>query len=101
MRAADRFVRASYFLGLLPQTADAREALAGIVGVLRTVSVPLGVSDPGQPNISPTRWRTFSDQKDLIYFFDSATSPNVFWVPLAELDLSEGASVKKLQAARC
>ncbi|MGE4536959.1 MAG: linear amide C-N hydrolase [Desulfovibrio sp.] len=96
VRAADRFVRASYFLGLLPQTADAREALAGIVGVLRTVSVPLGVSDPGQPNISPTRWRTFSDQKDLIYFFDSATSPSLFWVKLADLDFTKGAPVRKL-----
>lgn len=95
-RAADRFVRASYYLGLLPQTADAREALAGIVGVLRTVSVPLGVSDPGQPNISPTRWRTFSDQKDLIYFFDSATSPSLFWVKLADLDFTKGAAVRKL-----
>ena len=96
VRAADRFVRASYFLGLLPQTADAREALAGIVGVLRSVSVPLGVAAPDQPNISPTRWRTFSDQKDLIYFFDSATSPSLFWVKLADLDFSQGAPVKKL-----
>lgn len=97
VRAADRFVRASYFLGLLPRTADAREALAGIVGVLRTVSVPLGVSDPGQPNISPTRWRTFSDQKDLVYFFDSATSPSILWVELAKMDLSKGAPVRKLE----
>lgn len=97
VRAADRFVRTSYFLGLLPQTADAREALAGIAGLLRAVSVPLGVADPGQPNISPTRWRTFSDQKDLLYFFDSATSPSIFWVRLADLDFSKGAPVKKLE----
>ena len=37
-----------------------------------------------------------SDQTHRVYVFDSATSPNTFWVPLAELDLSEGAPVKKL-----
>ena len=34
-----------------------------------------------------------------MYFFDSATSPNAFWVPLADLDLKEGAPVKKLTMA--
>jgi hypothetical protein len=29
-------------------------------------------------------------------YFDSATSPTVFWVPLSELDFKEGAPVKKL-----
>jgi hypothetical protein len=29
-------------------------------------------------------------------FFDSATSPTVFWVPLSELDFKEGAPVKRL-----
>jgi penicillin V acylase-like amidase (Ntn superfamily) len=57
------------------------------------------MSSPGQPNVSSTLWRTVSDQKDLVYFFDSATSPNTFWVPLADLDFSEGAPVKKLTIA--
>lgn len=34
-----------------------------------------------------------------MYFFDSATTPNTFWVPLADLDLSEGAPAKKLAIA--
>jgi choloylglycine hydrolase len=97
VRAADRFVRTSYFLGLLPETADAREALAGVAGLMRAVSVPLGVASPGEPNISPTRWRTFSDQKNLVYFFDSATSPSIFWVEMQDLDLAKGAPVKKLE----
>lgn len=95
-RAADRFVRTSYYLATLPRTGDAKLALAGVAGLMRSVSVPLGVSSPGEPNISPTRWRTFSDQKDLIYFFDSAMSPSLFWVELARLDFSAGAPVKKL-----
>ena len=31
--------------------------------------------------------------------FDSATSPNTFWVPLVDLEFSEGAPVKKLTIA--
>ncbi|MBL8084504.1 MAG: hypothetical protein JNN26_17920 [Candidatus Obscuribacter sp.] len=37
-----------------------------------------------------------ADHKRLVYFFDSAMSPNVFWVKMADLDLKEGAPVKKL-----
>ena len=95
-RAADRFARAAFYIDAIPKTADMRDALASVFGVIRGVSVPLGITTPGQPNISSTRWRTVSDHKNEIYYFDSATSPTVFWVPLAELDLAEGAPVKKL-----
>ena len=67
--------------------------------MMRSVNVPLGIATPGEPNISSTLWRAISDQTDRIYFFDSATSPNAFWVPLAELDLKEGAPVKTLTVA--
>ena len=51
-RAADRFVRASFYVDALPQTADTRQAVAGIFSVIRNVSVPLGISVPTSP-ISP------------------------------------------------
>lgn len=107
-RAADRFARASFLIGAIPKAADpnyihavpngtfANQAVASVTSVMRSVSVPLGITTPGQPNISSTLWRTISDQKDKVYFFDSSTSPNAFWVPLADLDLKEGAPVKKL-----
>lgn len=107
-RAADRFVRASFLLGAIPKTLDknyiksvpgqsyANQAVAGVMSVMRAVSVPLGLTTPDQPNISSTIWRTVSDQKNLVYFFDSATRPNTFWVSLAKLDLKPGAAVKKL-----
>jgi choloylglycine hydrolase len=72
------------------------QSIASVLGVIRDVSVPLGVSTPGQPNVASTTWRTVSDQQDLVYYFDSATSPNIFWVELAKLDFKEGAPVKKL-----
>ncbi|MCL5124630.1 MAG: linear amide C-N hydrolase [Deltaproteobacteria bacterium] len=95
-RASDRFARASFYINAIPKTADVFQAVASVFGVIRGVSVPLGITTPGEPNIASTYWRTLSDQKDKIYYFDSATSPTVFWVPLSELDLKEGAPIKKL-----
>jgi penicillin V acylase-like amidase (Ntn superfamily) len=107
-RAADRFARASFLINVIPKTVDANyikavpggtyahQAVLSVLSVMRSVSVPLGIKTPGQPNIASTVWRTVVDQKAKVYFFDSATSPNIFWVPLSELDLKEGAPVKRL-----
>jgi len=95
-RAADRFVRASFFINAIPKTDDPKKAVASVFSVIRGVSVPLGITTPGQPNIASTIWRTLSDQKNRVFYFDSATSPTVFWVPLADMDFKEGSAVKKL-----
>jgi choloylglycine hydrolase len=80
----------------IPQTADINEALASAFGVIRNVSVPLGISTPGQPNISSTQWRAVSDQKNKVYYFESPRSPYLFWIPLAEIDFSEKAETRKI-----
>ena len=95
-RAADRFVRASFYINAIPKTEDTRTALASVFSVIRNTSVPFGISTPDQPNISSTRWRTVSDQKDKVYYFESTLHPNVFWVDFKDVDFSEKASVKKL-----
>ncbi|MDO9117513.1 MAG: hypothetical protein Q7U39_06125 [Nitrospira sp.] len=59
-------------------------------------STPLGIATPGQPNIASTLWRTVSDHKNKRYYFESARSPNVFWVALADMDFSAGKPVKRL-----
>ena len=64
--------------------------------VIRNTSVPFGISTPDQPNISSTRWRTVSDQKDKVYYFESTLYPNVFWIDFKDVDFSEKAPVKKL-----
>lgn len=109
--AADRFVRASFLVNAIPKQADPHtikavpggtyenQAVAAMLGVMRSVSTPLGISDPGKPNLASTLWRTAYDQKNKVFYFDSATSPNTFWVPLADLDFSRGAPMKKLQIA--
>jgi penicillin V acylase-like amidase (Ntn superfamily) len=95
-RAADRFVRASFYINAIPKTEDTHTALASVFSVIRNTSVPFGISTPDQPNISSTRWRTVSDQKDKVYYFESTLYPNVFWVDFKDVDFSEKASVKKL-----
>ncbi|MFZ1320171.1 MAG: linear amide C-N hydrolase [Ignavibacteria bacterium] len=96
-RAADRFIRASFYINAIPQTDNIKEALASVFGVIRNCSVPLGISTPGQPNISSTLWRSVSDQKNLVYYFELTTTPNVFWVDLSSVDLSEAGHVKTLK----
>ena len=95
-RAADRFVRASFYVHAIPQTDDIQVAIASMFGVIRNCSVPYGITTPDQPNISSTRWRTVSDQKNKRYYFDGALVPNVFWVDLKKANFSESASVMKL-----
>jgi penicillin V acylase-like amidase (Ntn superfamily) len=96
-RAADRFARASFFINVIPKTDHSENAVASVLSVIRGVSVPLGITTPGQPNIASTIWRTLYDQKNKVFYFDSATSPTVFWVPLTEMDFNEGAPVKTLE----
>lgn len=98
-RASDRFARASFYINALPQTDDVRITVASVFSVIRNTSVPYGISTPESPEISTTQWRTVSDSKDLLYFFESSLTPNTFWVNLREIDLSEGAPVLKLSIA--
>jgi penicillin V acylase-like amidase (Ntn superfamily) len=88
-RASDRFARASFYVNAIPKSENAVEAIASVFSVIRNVSVPLGITTPDQPNISSTRWRTVADHKRKLYFFESALTPNIFWVDLTKLDFSE------------
>jgi len=109
--APDRFARASFLLDAIPTKIDpnfikgvpegtfANQAVAEVMSLMRGVSVPLGITTPGEPNIASTLWRTVSDQKNRVYFFDSATTPNAFWVRLDDIDFSENAKPKKLPIA--
>ncbi len=96
-RAADRFARASFYIDAIPKTAKIEDAVASCFGVIRNVSVPLGITTPGQPNISSTLWRTVSDHKNKRYYFESTRSPSVFWVNVGAMDFSESQPVRQLK----
>ncbi|MEQ9892672.1 linear amide C-N hydrolase [Pectobacterium aroidearum] len=108
-RAADRFVRASFYVKNVdpnkPNPSGKEKTkiekdkadLAAAFSIIRNASVPYGYSLPNMPNISSTRWRTVVDHKSLQYFFESAVSPNIFWVDLKKIDFApRGNSASKL-----
>ncbi|KML66160.1 linear amide C-N hydrolase [Pectobacterium peruviense] len=108
-RAADRFVRASFYVKnvapnkLIPGVAEKSKIekdkadLAAAFSIIRNASVPYGYSLPDMKNISSTRWRTVIDHKSLQYFFESAVSPNIFWVDLKKINFApRGGNAAKL-----
>lgn len=90
VKASDRFVRAKYYVNAIPQTDDQQISVASVFSVVRNVSVPYGISIEGFPNLSTTQWRVVADHKNLVYYFETALTPNTFWV-----DLKKWTSVKK------
>ena len=99
-RSSDRFVRASFYIHAIPQTADAKIAVPSVLSVMRNVSVPFGINTPEKPHISSTRWRSVSDQKNKVYYFESTLTPNLFWLDLKKIDFSPKAGVKKLSLTK-
>ena len=95
-RSSDRFVRASFYIHAIPQTSDANIAVPSVLSVMRNVSVPFGITTPDKPYISSTRWRSVSDQKNRVYYFESTLTPNLFWVDLNKVDFSPSANIRKL-----
>lgn len=91
----DRFQRAAYYSALLPEPKDERSAIAGILAIMRNVSVPFGAPYKGF-GIYNTEYRTAIDLTNTRYFFELTTSPNVVWADLKSFDLSAGARVKML-----
>lgn len=108
IRGADRFARLSYYINNLPTKRDQKiitampdesyksQATLSMLSAMRSIGTPLGVSAPSKANLSSSLWRTVWNQSDKVLYFDSATTPNTFWVPFSELDFSADAEVKKL-----
>jgi choloylglycine hydrolase len=110
-RAADRFVRTSFLLDVLPEVASPTyisgtpeqsfkfQAPMAVLSLMRSVGTPLGFANEEQPWVSSTIWRTVSDSTNRVVIFDSALTPATFWVKFDDLDLKAGAPVKKLELA--
>lgn len=97
-RAADRFVRASYYVKAVAQQAEPDRAVAAAISIIRNASVPYGLASADAPYVSSTRWRSAVDHKRRIYFFESALTPNTFWVDLRKIDFArDTGKVRKLE----
>ncbi|MFB7835180.1 linear amide C-N hydrolase [Streptomyces sp. NPDC057680] len=95
----DRFARAAYYLTRLPQPGGTTEGVASLLSVLRSAAQPFRVADPHKPYSSQTIWRTLVDLTHGLYVYESTSRPNIVWVRMSELDLSEGAPALKLDLA--
>lgn len=95
-KSADRFVRASYYNKALPDANNYQEAVAGVMSVIRNASSPFGLPNPTKPNISATVWRTISDHKNKIYFYESTLSPSVIWVEFKKLKFDKNSDIQRL-----
>lgn len=95
-QASDRFARASYYAGRLPEPAGQVEAVASMFSVIRNAAQPFRIPDPGKPDASQTIWQVVMDLTNRRYVYESTTRPNIVWVDLADLDFSEGSPQLKL-----
>lgn len=92
---ANRFIRANLAIEALPEIEDTRLAAEKVFTVIRGLSVTPGE----EAHATATRWRCVADQKNLIYYFETAGVPGVLRMDIREADLSEGAPVKSLDPA--
>lgn len=87
----DRFIRAAHYLQQLPNPQGEREAVFSMFGVMNSVSVPAGLSEPGAPNHSRTQWRSVMNLSQGNYYFQSTDKPNTVWANIHQFDLTPGA----------
>ncbi len=90
VKATDRFQRAAYYMAMLPEPTDERQAIAAILGIMRNVSVPFGAPYRGF-GIYNTEYRTAINLDSRRYFFELTTSPNVIWADLDGFNVEAGA----------
>ena len=95
-----RCVRANYFAHHVEQTADAALAVSITRSIVADASVPYTYMIEGEPNLSSTQWRSYSDLKNRRYYFDIVTNPGYYYVDLLKLDLYAGAPVLKLDTSK-
>ena len=88
VNAVDRFQRAAYYSALLPKPTSEREAIAGVMAIMRNVSVPFG-APYAEFGVYNTEYRTVTDLTNRMYFFELTTSPSIIWAEFDRLELDE------------
>ncbi|MGK7928490.1 MAG: linear amide C-N hydrolase [Spirulina sp.] len=98
IEGADRFVRLAYFGQFLPEPETYVEAIGSVFSAIRNVAVPFGAPYGGRAgeSVYPTWWLSAIDFDNRIYYFNWVQSPNIIWVELDNLDLSEGSGVRQV-----
>lgn len=95
----DRCVRANYFAQHVKSVSDPELAVSIARSVILNSCVPYTYEIEGEPNLSSTQWRSYSNVRDCKYYFDIVTNPGYFFVDLKKINLAPGAPVLKLDTS--
>lgn len=96
----DRCVRANYFAHHVKPVGEQDLGVSIARSVLLNACVPYTYEIQGEPNLSSTQWRSYSDIRDLCYYFDLVTNPGYYYVDLKKVDLRKGAPVLRLDTSK-
>lgn len=96
----DRCVRANYFAHHVEAVSDPNLAVSICRSILVGSSVPYTYLIQGEPNVSSTQWRSFSDIKNRRYYWDIVTNMGVYYIDLNKCDLRKGAPVMRLDTTK-
>ena len=94
--SADRCVRANYFAHHVNPVVEADLGAAITRSILVNSSVPYTYNIVGEPNLSSTQWRSYSNLRDKLYYFEIVTNPGYYYVDLKKCDLSPKGKILKL-----
>lgn len=100
VKSPDRFVRGYFFQSHVEKTNNADLGLSITRSILMNVSVPYLYTVETEPNVSSTQWRSYSNIRDRLYYFDIVTNLGVFYIDLKKCDLREGAPVLRLDTSK-
>lgn len=95
-KAADRFVRANFYLKYLPEVDSTHIATAAVFSLIRNLSVPFGIQSGQSLDLSTTRWRVVANQTDLVYYYEDVLYPSTIWVDLKKIDFAPKSGVRML-----
>jgi len=94
----DRFVRASYYVAMLPPPKDDLQAMLEMNSVLNNVAVPMGAPYQAMAgfNTYNTEYKVIANLKTQTYYFKFTMMPYVIWASLPGFNLKPGAPVMML-----
>jgi choloylglycine hydrolase len=94
--SVDRFIRASYYRGLLSQVIprNALEARAAVMSVMRNVSDPIGAPGDVAGAIHETDWRTVFDLTSRAFVFENPRTLTTLTTDLTRLNFAAGTGVR-------
>lgn len=101
VKSPDRFVRADFFARHVKAVGDTDLGVSICRSVLVNACVPYTYLIEGEPNVSSTQWRSYSDLRDRRYYWDDVTALGIYYIDLNKCDLRPGAPVLKLTTADC